>query len=463
MTTPARATPLAELCLRAVLVGGFLLMLAANMPGHLSTDSVLQLYEGRMGVRDTFGPAIYAWILGFFDKIVPGSGLYVVASGLVLFAGLLALPWLRGRVSWLALPVALALVMSPSLLLYQGIVWKDVLFANMAVAGFVCLALAARFWSVRLQRWLLLLLALGLFAVASLLRQNGLIAVLMAAIALAWTVRASGWKTSLAWGLGGLVAVILLAQGLNAAAQPRNAGPDRAMGVGLRILQHYDLVAAAAQDPGYRFNAINQASPTADEVIHAAAPRVYSPERVDFLDRVPTLAPSLFPIPAKVIREEWLNLIVRHPDLYLSHRLAVFQWVFLTPELDRCAPSYVGVYGPPEKATALALTVAVDPADRRIYDYAGLFTKTPFYSHLTYAILAVLVGAALLLRRDPADMVVLAMLVSALSFTASFFVISLACDYRYLYFLDLAAMAGVLYLAIDPPFGARRRRRLSEA
>jgi hypothetical protein len=26
-----------------------------------------------------------------------------------------------------------------------------------------------------------------------------------------------------------------------------------------------------------------------------------------------------------------------------------------------------------------------------------------------------------------------------------------ACDYRYLYLLDLAAMVGVLYTALDPP------------
>jgi hypothetical protein len=41
------------------------------------------------------------------------------------------------------------------------------------------------------------------------------------------------------------------------------------------------------------------------------------------------------------------------------------------------------------------------------------------------------------------------MLASALLFAASFLPIALACDYRYLYFLDVAAMAGLLYLATD--------------
>ena len=34
--------------------------------------------------------------------------------------------------------------------------------------------------------------------------------------------------------------------------------------------------------------------------------------------------------------------------------------------------------------------------------------------------------------------------IAALAFALSFFVVSIACDYRYLYFLDLAAMTGAL-------------------
>jgi hypothetical protein len=64
-----------------------------------------------------------------------------------------------------------------------------------------------------------------------------------------------------------------------------------------------------------------------------------------------------------------------------------------------------------------------------------------------------------LMRRDPADYVIAALMAGVLGFTASFAVISLACDYRYLYLLDLAAMAGLFYLALDPPFVKLRRFR----
>jgi hypothetical protein len=48
--------------------------------------------------------------------------------------------------------------------------------------------------------------------------------------------------------------------------------------------------------------------------------------------------------------------------------------------------------------------------------------------------------------RSGADLAVAGLLASALVFAASFFVVSVACDYRYLYFLDLTALAGALYV-----------------
>ena len=81
---------------------------------------------------------------------------------------------------------------------------------------------------------------------------------------------------------------------------------------------------------------------------------------------------------------------------------------------------------------------------------------TPALSHLAFAAIALLVGVALLVRRDPADLAMAGLMAGALGFAASFFVISIACDYRYLYLLDLSAITGLLYLAIDPRLRSRR-------
>ena len=54
----------------------------------------------------------------------------------------------------------------------------------------------------------------------------------------------------------------------------------------------------------------------------------------------------------------------------------------------------------------------------------------------------------------PEDIAVAGLLASALGFAATFFAISIACDYRYLYALDLSALAGALYGAAT--FGTRQ-------
>lgn len=444
---------------RAVLAGGFLVMLAGAMPGHLSTDSIMQLFEGRHHVRQTFAPAIYAAILGGFDQVIPGAGLYLVASGLLLFASLAGLRTLRPAISSLGPIVALAVVLSPALLIYQGIVWKDVLFANLSVAGFVLLASAAGRWTLPGRPWLTLLAMVVVLAVAAQVRQNGIITAAVAALVMAWTARAGGWRAMLGWSLGLMVAVLALSYALGAASQPAKAGPDQATHVGIRILQHYDIIGATAHQPGLPLVELHAANPLVEKVIRTRAVPLYSPERVDYLDLDAPMVKALWKTPNEVVDAQWRDLILHQPQAYLAHRLDAFRWVFLTPGIDSCLPLFVGVDGPPKVLADLNLAPGIDPVDFAMANYGSYFLDTPVFSHLSYAIVALVCALLMLLRHEPQDVAMAGMMFAALGFAASFFVISIACDYRYLYFLDLAALAGALYLAIDPPVRVFSRRR----
>ncbi len=140
-------------------------------------------------------------------------------------------------------------------------------------------------------------------------------------------------------------------------------------------------------------------------------------------------------------------------------RWAAFRWVFLTPDIAACVPYYFGVDGPPETMKALGYHRRWDSRDQALEDYARHFLGTPVLSHGFYALIAVLALILLLVRRTPADLAVAGMLAASLAFAASFFVIAIACDYRYLYALDLAAMAALFYLALDPRLSASARGR----
>lgn len=447
----ANATRIAYILALAV---GHVLMLRLNLPGHLSVDSVLGLHEGRFGVRETWNPAIYGWLLGLADRITPGTAAIVILNGVLLFGAWAALAALRPRISWLAPLVALGVVALPQALIYPAIIWKDVLFATFTIAGFAILALAAHNGLYR--PLIALAVSALLFAAAGLFRQNGLILAAFAGLSITLVAWPFGWRRALTLSSGWLAGVAAITLVLSIVAQPTGIGPpDSAGGRGLRILQTYDLVGAAALDPRREMPVLDAVRPDLDDVIRRQAPLIYTPVRADPIVGDAVLGPVIKQAERGDIRGEWLRLVTQDTGLYLRLRTQVFRWVFATPDIDRCLPVHLGVEGPAPALEDLRMPPRRSHDDARLYNYVTWFLDTPAMSHVAFAGLALVVGVILLIRRDPADLMIAGLLAGALAFTASFFVISLACDYRYLYFLDLAAITGALYLALDP----RLRRR----
>ena len=128
--------------------------------------------------------------------------------------------------------------------------------------------------------------------------------------------------------------------------------------------------------------------------------------------------------------------------------------MLLTPKPSECVMAEIGVDGDPDDLVAAGLKERETPRDQAMGDYAEAFSGTPVFSHALYGAVAFVCLIVLLRRRRDADIAVAAMLVGALAFAASFAVISIACDYRYLYFLDLSAIAAALYLAASARRGA---------
>ncbi len=450
------ATITARSVFRAVVAVAFLAMLGANLPGHLSYDSVAQLYEGHFHIRETWGPPLYAWLLGFFDRFVPGTALYVVASGLLFFGSLWSFSDLRGRTSWLAAPVAGLALLIPQVMIYQAIVWKDVAFANTAIAGLTCLAFAARDWKNAPRRWLLLAAAVTLLGVGSQVRQNGIIAGIMAGVALGWIASGGRWRRGIVWGLGGIIAIALAGHTFTALSLPAHSHGESSSKTGLRIVQNYDLIGAAALDPTYSLSVMAAFDPKDTALIRKSAKADYSGRRVDFIDRDELIGLAMNNITDEVAQAQWFDLILKHPALYLRVRWEDFRWLVFPPVIDWCLPVYVGVDAPAEKMAPMSIDHRYVEADVRLGNYATWFFDTPVYSHASYVLISLGLAGLFLWRRQPADIALAAMQLAGVGFTASFFIITIACDYRYLYFTDLAAITGLIYAAVDPPL--RRRR-----
>jgi hypothetical protein len=435
-----------------ILIAGLAFTLALSWPGHLSFDSIVQLHDGRTGFYHSWHPPIMAWLLGMGDALMPGTGLYVLFVAALTFGSFLALLWTRSRASWAVTALAALFVLTPQFLLYPALVWKDVLFAAAAVSGFACLALAEAHWTRVRVRIALLATAFLFIVLAALARQNGLIALAGAAVAFTRIVaRNSSSAQGILCGLLALAAGVAVALAISFSLA-RHSDHGEGTRTQLTLLRFYDLVGAVTSDPHLSLEVLGDNEPDLEALIRTDGRRLYSAERNDTLVGSPALQRALAEAEPDAIAAQWHDLVLHHPWLYLGVRARVFGQVLLTPDIAGCRPVFTGIEGPAGEMEDLELMPRRNARDLALANYAKAFMGTPILSHAAYGILAIAALVVLLRRRSPGDTAMAFLLLTALAFTASFFAISIACDYRYLYFLDMAALCAAFYLALDPSY-----------
>jgi hypothetical protein len=243
-------------------------------------------------------------------------------------------------------------------------------------------------------------------------------------------------------------AVVVCAGSLLALHSDHGEGPAAQ----LKLLRLYDLTGAVAADPSLPLGRLADDAPELEKLIRTDGVRLYSPQRNDTLVGSQALQSELAEAPPELMAAQWYDLVLHHPWLYLKVRANVFRWVTLTPDIAACRPVFVGVEGPAGEMEDLGLQPRLGPRDLALRDYAKAFMDTPAFSHFAFAILGFAAMIVLLRRHGPGDIAIAFLQIAAFAFTASFFVISIACDYRYLYMLDLAALTALFYLALDPGY-----------
>jgi len=435
-----------------VIFAGFVFSLAANLPGHLSFDSVIELVEGRTGAYAGWHPPVTSWLLGLLDAILPGTALFVVLDTLLIYGCFWALMRLARRPAWPAAVLALAAALSPQYLIYPGIVWKDVLFSAATIGGFTAIACAASVWARRYLRYAWLGLALVLLVLAALARQNGILLLLGGVVAFGWIAARQEnldlRRTLIQSGYALLVGIVILTAANVALGTrlTREFGGARQF----RLLQAYDIIAALAAKPDLALDRLDKEDSALSQAMRSDGVRLYTPQRNDTLAGSQPLQAALTAVPPSLLRAQWFSLILHHPVLYLSSRADMFAWVLFTPQIDKCLPFTVGVQGPQDELDQVNMDPRWDDRDVWLQNYGNGFEGTPVFQHGLFALLSLVAMWILFRRRQrAADIVVGVMQLSTLVYTASFFAISIACDYRYLYVLDLAAVLGWFYLALD--------------
>ena len=444
-----------------VIFAGFVFSLAVNLPGHLSYDSVVELSEGRLGEYGGWHPPVTSWLLGVLDSVLPGTALFVLLNTLLVFGSLYVLLRVAAASSWVAGLLAALFAFTPQYMNYPGIVWKDIFFAATSVMGFATLACAEVEWPRPLWRNGWLFVSFVLLVVGALARQNGIVMLIVGVAAFAWIAagpRAVTLRRLAIFGGGALLAAVLAVTAANVALGTRLVRESGAVRQ-LKLLELYDTIGMLAARPDMKLAVIDKADPVLASAIRTEGLRLYTPQRNDPLAASQPLQDAIAAAPDNLLRDQWLSLIVHRPLFYLQTRIDIFEWVLLTPRIDLCLPTYSGVSGPQETLDDLNLSTRWDDRDQWLEYYGDHFFGSPVLQHGIFALLSLGAGLLLLWRRRAADIAVAFLQIGVLAYVATFFFISIACDYRYLYCLDIAAMTGWFYLALDTAWWKERWRQ----
>jgi hypothetical protein len=390
-----------------------------------------------------------SWLLGVADAIEPGAAPFFIFDAALAFGAILSLLWLVPRPSWAAVVAAILVVALPQLFLFEAIVWKDMLFADACLAGFVCLAHAALHWTSRIGRLALLLAAALFLALAILTRQSAAVILPCAAIAVgAIAARTSSRRKGVVYGAGFLLACGALTLGINAALQQR---ASKALGPIEQIedLQLYDMAGMLKRQPDLKLPILEREAPAMARRLYEKGAVLYTPIQHDHLTDDPVIH-GLIVASVSAVSRQWRALVAAHPVKYLAVRAEDFSWLFFSLHPDECLIYEVGVSGNDADLQAAQLQRRYDARDEWLDEhYAKPLVATPVLSHPVYAVAGLVSLFVLLRRRRPADIAMAALLVASFLYTLSFFLISIACQYRYLYVIDLAAIAALFYLAAD--------------
>lgn len=406
--------------------------------GHLSLDAVQQMVEAATGRSVSWSPPFMSALLQVLGGEAPfsapvASGRFVLLACVGLWGGLLlaTLPVARVRGLWLRVLCVGALALHPVLLAYAGIVWKDVLLAAV-VSAVLGLSLASLSSRETVPRMVLAGLAMCLVAILPQVRQHGmLLAPLLGLLPLASVF----WMDTLRYRLRFLLLGVLLAIAAITAATTSSwaaaaIGEDDSdsTSIGFRSVFMFDIAGIEARVDVGPVRALGLDA-GGDEVLR----QVYSADRIDTLPQAAGFDTIIAPMPVAVLRQLWWTAVTRHPRAYLEHRVAVFQRMLGLGEGGVCLPVHLGVAGPPEQLAALGLVEAIDTRDARVYAQLQPLFGTPVFSQAwVLAILfAVALRVAFLPRRSRIALGVPTL--ATLGYYASFVVVGIACDFRYLF------------------------------
>ncbi|CAN5918895.1 hypothetical protein BH11MYX2_BH11MYX2_15110 [soil metagenome] len=423
---------------RQVFAFGFLVFVLYGFPGYMSTDSYNQLLEARaLSFSDGHPPFMAAeWSL--LDRIIRGPLLMLLAQGVLFLYGarlIFARVFGAKGSAW----ASIVLLLYPPVLTCMAVIWKDSQMAAFLLAG-TGLILQPR---LRTR-----LFGVGLLVVASLLRHNGMAAVLpIVVLVFEWR---SGLRLArrIAFVGGAAIVVIALTLGVSRLLTSSHVRLTPAFSDIVGVIAYTE----PRTDEDLR-HLLRGTPLVMDDGIQAGA------EILCILrgaNRITQGDERLFSYPRtdeewNALNRSWKELVLGDPLAYLAFHWELFARMIGTSEMPR-ASAWEGFLEAPEQG----IPIEHDASPSHFQGWmwwlcAWISDNTPLFVPCVY-----LFAALLLMLLVSRDRLTFALLSSGVLYTLSFFPAAAEPDYRYSHWAILSISVAIVLLFVE-----RYRRRRS--
>ncbi len=402
----------------------------------MSYDTLAQLRDGLSREYQSNQPPAMSWLVASMQKTPLGlGGLLLINTWLWSCAGWLIYRLLSGSGkprAWLALLIWISFPVS---FLYNGILWKDVLAANLATLAFLLVIPRS---SAAAGMGALATSAMAI-AAAALARQQMALVVPILGVAVGFSQRGEGFalRAATIW-LASVLALMLAAEAALVGDAKSLSGLDTQGAV--YQLTTFDLAGIRAQGGQIKTPALSAAGVDAKRL--SAMFELYHPDRVDHLGAYPNNPLVAMAEPTRFLLPDWRRSVSANPGAYATHRWEHFLWLLGLRDPNRCLPYQLGIPATPEEFPDLPPLPSHKPERMAALKAVSEYTL-PLFRPIIYVAVAALALVVLCLRR-PRGWQILAMLQFAgLAYVGSYLLIGIACDFRYAYFAVPVALIGV--------------------
>ena len=411
---------------------GFTLEAFAFWPGLMSVDSIVQYTQAVLRQYSDQHPPVMAWLWSRTNRVVTGpGGMLIIDLGLLWIALWAIAEGARRRGLRHAWIVPLVGFM-PTIANIAGVIWKDVgmAYALLCAGG----VLYASHRVKRATRVVAIAAALILMAYATMVRANAAAATL--AVACYWVAVAFP-RARLPRAIVGGVAVIALLLVVQQIIERKALNASHQYLPQLILL--FDLTGIACGGADVHIpDAFRVPAKNAGTLCQS-----YDPDQVDKLFFFPDspLRVSYDEAANKQLRAVWVATILAHPMLYINHHARAFSGVL---GIHRASAIDRAVRQPFMQPNPWGFTFTSNLLSRGLDATIDALADSGIFSGLLWLSLAVVL-LVIIVRRRMSLAFESALLASALMYFLPYFFLSLAPNYRFIYWSVLAtSVAGIL-------------------